>query len=139
MTAIRPDSMTVPAKAESPEEQPVKVRHTVKALSDDIKAVAEHWSGISGPMEPFLEQYLRKATVSVEDDSFFIISANGFNYTYMNSEDTVTQLEKVISDTIGKEVEVRIKEPDINGKESFEDIRDLKGLVNFDIQEEDEQ
>ena len=51
----------------------------------------------------------------------------------------MTQLEKVISDTIGKEVEVRIKEPDINGKESFEDIRDLKGLVNFDIQEEDEQ
>ena len=84
LTAIRPDSMTVPAKAESPEEQPVKVRHTVKALSDDIKAVAEHWSGISGQMEPFLEQYLRKATVSVEDDALVIIPANGFNYTYMN-------------------------------------------------------
>lgn len=138
LTAIRPETITAPAPTDTGSPKPAEVRHTIKALSEDLRAVAEHWSGIVGQLSQFFEQYLSKATVSVEDDELVIIPANSFNYDYLCSKDAASQLKTVISDTIGKDVKICIKKPDESMNESFEDIRDFKGLVNYDVKIEDE-
>ncbi|MGN0379122.1 MAG: DNA polymerase III subunit gamma/tau [Butyrivibrio sp.] len=137
LTAIRPETPVTYVQNETPASQPPR-KHMIKALSEDLTAVRDHWSGIVAQMSQFFEQYLLRARVTVEDDALIIIPANGFDYAYLNGKDVTGQLKTVISDTIGKDVDVRLMKPgDKGADEEYEDIREFKEQVRFDVKIED--
>lgn len=108
-----------------------------KAIPEDVKSVVERWSGIVNRMEPPMKQYLKAARLSLGgDNKLMVVVEDGLASDYlMKNKDNKKRLEEMVSDSIGKEIELNIQSmaADRDFEESY---IDLSKIIQIEIEEE---
>ena len=129
LTALRPEAPaayphTQTAQTAVPEVKPPK--HEIKALSDDLRKVAECWQGIIGQMENVYVNFLKKARLTVVEDKLCLVAEDKFTYDVIARDKCVNELRNVIESTIGKsvELEVRLLEENAAFEDTFTNVED---------------
>ncbi|MDE5745986.1 MAG: DNA polymerase III subunit gamma/tau [Acetatifactor sp.] len=111
-----------------------------QAIPDDVREVVSHWPAIVGNAENPMRIYLKEAVPSLGGDGHLMlvlkdgVASDYFTQHPQNKE----QLENLIADYIGKEMEVNIQvagdEQEI--EETYYDLRQGIPGVNMEIEEE---
>ncbi len=111
-----------------------------QAIPDDVREVVSHWPAIVGNAENPMRIYLKEAVPSLGGDGHLMlvlkdgVASDYFTQHPQNKE----QLETLIADYIGKEMEVNIQvagdEQEI--EETYYDLRQGIPGVNMEIEEE---
>ena len=110
-----------------------------KAIPEDIKEVVSKWPAIVANAENPMRLYLKNVRLSLGgDNKLLIVLEDGVVSDYFLQHDqNKEQLEMVISDSIGKEVEVSFQT--IRSRQEFnESYVDLSQIIHMDIEEEEE-
>lgn len=109
-----------------------------KAVPDDVKMIVSKWPSIVGSAGQPMKTYLKSAKLSLGGDNRLMIvledgnSSDYFTHNQQNKE----QLEMLLSDFSGKEIEVNIQT--VGSSREFEDnYVDLSKVINMEIEEED--
>ena len=110
-----------------------------KAIPEDIRQVVRHWPSIIQDLPPgSMRTFMKKANLSLGgDNTLLIVFEDELAESYVNTEERRQELASVISEKIGKEIEVQIKKTE--SRQSFEDSYvDIAKIINMDIEIEDE-
>lgn len=110
-----------------------------KAIPEDIKEIVSKWPAIAANAENPMRLYLKNVRLSLGgDNKLLIVLEDGVVSDYFLQHDqNKEQLEMVISDYIGKEVEVTFQT--IRSRQEFnESYVDLSQIIHMDIEEEEE-
>ena len=111
-----------------------------KAIPEDIQQIVAKWPVIAGSAENPMKIYLKGAKLSLGgDNKLMIVLEDGTPSDYFTQHaENKEQLEALLSDFSGKEIEVNIQA--VKGRQEFEESYvDLSQLVNMDIEEEEEE
>lgn len=110
-----------------------------KAIPDDVKAIVQKWPSIVGNAENPMKMYLKSAKLSLGGDNrLMIVVEDGLASDYFNSHpQNKEQLELLLSDFSGKEIEVNIQTVQ-NDREFENSYVDLSQVIHMEIEEEDE-
>ena len=109
-----------------------------KAIPEDIKTIVSQWSVIVGNTDNPMRLYLKGAKLSLGGDNRLqVVLEDGVASDYFTEHPhNKEQLENVIADFLGKEVEVSVQT--IRTKREFQDnFVDLSQLIHMDIEEEE--
>lgn len=108
-----------------------------KAIPEDVKLVVQKWSGIVSNADNPLKSYLKKVRLSLGgDNKLNLVLEDGVDYDYMREEKCKEQIERLIQDYIGKNVEICIQSIEVGVP--FERIYpDLEKIIKIEIEEED--
>jgi len=124
------------------DEQQASVRRTKpelpKAIPEDVKAIVAKWPSIVGNAENPMKMYLKSARLSLGGDNrLMLVLEDGLASDYfLQHADNKEQLELLLSDFSGKEIEVNIQT--VNNKREFEDnYVDLSQVIHMEIEEEE--
>ncbi|MGN0375188.1 MAG: DNA polymerase III subunit gamma/tau [Butyrivibrio sp.] len=135
LVALRPEK---PAGTQAVEPVPrhETVRQEIKALPEDLSAVARNWQGIVGQTDGVYTSFLKAARITVIENRLVIVTDDPFIHSYLNTDDSVTMLKNIIRNTIGKDVEleIRLLTDNTTFEESFEDV---EKYVKMNISVED--
>ncbi len=130
------------AKArEIPEEVPQEVSQQAelpKALNEDVKAVVKDFRGIVAGTKMPLQSFLKKARLSAgEGNCLQIVLPDKFSANMVNRPDNLAVLKDLITQRIGKEIEIDVRSVPEGG--SFDDSYvDLEKYIKMDITVEDD-
>lgn len=141
--------MLTPSK--QPERHPAGERETAsgavkeklrlsKAVPKDIQRVAANWQSIVSHIPMPMRSYLKNARLSLDQDNkLLVVVEDGLASDYMiRQPGHGEQLERILSETAGKEIEVHIKS--IGQDSSFEESYvDLAEWIHIEIEEESEE
>lgn len=108
-----------------------------KAIPDDVKEVVSHWPAIVGNAENPMKMYLKGANLSLGGDNrLMLVLQDGVESDYFTQHpQNKEQLEQLIADYLGKEVEVNIQA--VGSKREFEESYvDLSQIIHMEIEEE---
>ncbi len=119
-------------------EAPQKPRLT-KAIPDDIRQVVQNWQSIVSNMQGIVRNYLRKAHLSLgENNTLLIVLDDPIGGEMMSGENYLQEISSIISNFIGKEVQIQIQVNDASQR--FEDTYvDLSQVIKMDIVYEDDE
>lgn len=109
-----------------------------KAIPEDVAEIVTKWQVIAGRAENPMKMYLRNAKLSLGGDNrLMVVLEDGLPSDYfLKNEDNKKQLENLLSDAAGKEIEVNIQA--VGSRREFEDSYvDLSKVIHMDIEEED--
>ncbi len=109
-----------------------------KAIPEDVKAIVAKWPAIAGSAENPMKMYLKSAKLSLGGDNrLMVVLEDGLASDYFNQHpQNKEQLELLLSDFSGKEIEVTIQT--VNNEREFEETYvDLSKVIHMDIEEED--
>lgn len=109
-----------------------------KAVPEDIRQIADRWLSIIGNADNPMKTYLKSARLSLGDDNqLMVVLEEGLSSAYFQQHpEHKEQLERLISDFAGKEVEVMIQT--VAGQREFEESYvDLSQVIHMEIEEED--
>lgn len=109
-----------------------------KAIPEDVKAIVAKWPAIVGSAENPMKMYLKGAKLSLGGDSrLMVVLEDGLASDYFNQHSrNKEQLELLLSDFSGKEIEVSIQT--VNNEREFEETYvDLSKVIHMEIEEED--
>lgn len=109
-----------------------------KAIPEDVKQIVAKWPSIVGSAENPMKMYLKTAKLSLGGDNrLMVVVEDGIVSDYFNQHpQNKEQLELLLSDFSGKEVEVTIQT--ISSRREFEDnYVDLSKVIHMAIEEED--
>ncbi len=109
-----------------------------KSIPEDVQAIVSKWPAIVGSAENPMKMHLKAAKPSLGSDSrLMLVLEDGIASDYFTRNDNnKKQLELLLSDFIGKEVEVNIQV--VGSEREFENSYvDLTQLIQMDIEEED--
>lgn len=109
-----------------------------KAIPEDVQAVVDKWQMIVGQTSMPMKQYLRDAGLSLGgDNKLMIVVEDGLPSDYfMKQEGHKEQLTQLLSETVGKEIDVTIQSvPDRNT--FVQNYVDLSQVIHMDIEEEE--
>lgn len=109
-----------------------------KAIPEDIRQIVAKWPSIVGNAENPLKMYLKTAKLSLGGDNrLMVVVEDGLVSDYFNQHpQNKEQLELLLSDFSGKEVEVNIQT--VSGQREFEDnYVDLSQVIHMEIEEEE--
>lgn len=109
-----------------------------KAIPEDVDQIVRQWPTIVGNTENPMRVYLKGAKLSLGgDNKLMLVLEDGLPYDYFAQHpDNKAQLENVLADFIGKEVEVTIQS--VKTKQEFtENYVDLSSIIHMEIEEED--
>lgn len=123
------------AAPSKPKERPPLPR----AIPEDIQNIVSKWSAIVGSAENPMKMYLRGAKLSLGGDNrLMLVLEDGIASDYFTkNEHNKQQLEILLSDFAGKEIEVNIQV--VGSEREFEtSYVDLTKFIQMDIIEEDE-
>lgn len=112
-------------------------KQLAKAIPEDVKTVVERWNGIVNRLEPPMKQYLKGAKLSLGgDNKLMVVVEDGLASDYLiKAPEHKKHLEDIVSDSIGKEIEIQIQS--IAGDRNFEDSYvDLSKVIQMEIEEE---
>ncbi len=116
---------------------PTKRPELPKAIPEDVKELVARWPAVVGETSMPMKAYLKGARLSLGgDNKLMIVVQDGLASDYfLKQPENQKQLERILSETIQKEVEVQIKgiRPDRNFEESYVD---LAQLIHMEIEEE---
>lgn len=110
-----------------------------KAIPEDVQKVVSQWTAIVGSAENPMRIYLKGAKLSLGGDNrLMIVLEDGMASDYFTQHaENKGQLEALLSDFAGREIEVTIQA--VKGQGEFEEnYVDLSKLVNMDIELEEE-
>lgn len=108
-----------------------------KAIPDEVKEVVSHWPAIVGNAENPMKMYLKGANLSLGGDNrLMVVLQDGVESDYFTRHpQNKEQLEQLIADYVGKEVEVNIQA--VGSKREFEESYvDLSQIIHMEIEEE---
>ncbi len=111
-----------------------------KAIPEDVQQIVAKWPVIVGSVDNPMKTYLKGAKLSLGGDNrLMLVLEDGMPSDYFTQHtENKKQLEALLSDFSGKEIEVNIQT--IKGQQEFEESYvDLSRLVNMEIEEEDEE
>lgn len=109
-----------------------------KAIPEDVKAIVAKWHAIVGSAENPMKMYLKGAKLSLGGDNrLMVVLEDGLASDYFNQHpQNKEQLELLLSDFSGKEIEVNIQT--VNNEREFEETYvDLSKVINMEIEEEE--
>ncbi len=109
-----------------------------KAIPEDVKLIVAKWSAIVGNAENPMKMYLKNAKLSLGGDNrLMLVLEDGIASDYfVQHVENKEQLELLLSDFSGKEIEVNIQT--VNNRREFEDnYVDLSQMINMEIEEEE--
>lgn len=108
-----------------------------KAIPEDIKRLVDKWQSVVGNTQMPMKQYLREARLTLGGDNrLVIVFQDGIASDYfLKQPEHVDQLNRLLSDSIGKEVEAAIQT--IAEDRNFDDTYvDLESVIHMEIEEE---
>ncbi len=109
-----------------------------KAIPEDVKAIVAKWPAIVGNAENPMKIHLKGAKLSLGGDNrLMVVLEDGLASDYFNQHpQNKEQLELLLSDFSGKEVEVNIQT--VNSEREFEETYvDLSKVIHMEIEEEE--
>ncbi|MBD5461095.1 MAG: DNA polymerase III subunit gamma/tau [Lachnospiraceae bacterium] len=109
-----------------------------QAIPEDIKQIVAKWEAIAGSADNPMKMYMRSARLSLGGDNrLTIVLEDGLASDYfLKNAENKQQLEMLLSDFSGKEIEVDIRA--VGSEREFEDSYvDLAGIIHMEIEEED--
>lgn len=109
-----------------------------KAIPEDVKAIVAKWGTIVGNAENPMKMYLKNAKLSLGGDNrLMLVVEDGLASDYfLQHPENKEQLELLLSDFSGKEIEVNIQT--VNNRREFEDnYVDLSQVIHMEIEEEE--
>ncbi|WP_276952301.1 DNA polymerase III subunit gamma/tau [Acetatifactor muris] len=109
-----------------------------KAIPDDIKQIVARWPAIVGSVANPMRIYMKSANLSLGgDNKLMMVLEDGMASDYfMQHPENKVQLEALLSDFSGKEIEVNIQT--VSGQREFEEnYVDISKVVRMEIEEED--
>ena len=111
-----------------------------KAIPEDVQEIVRKWPAIVGNAENPMKMYLKNARLSLGgDNKLMVVLEDGLASDYFKGEaheQNKQQLEALLSDFSGKEIEVTIQTVESNRQ--FEDnYVDLSKVINMEIDEEE--
>ncbi len=109
-----------------------------KAIPDDVKEIVSKWPTIVGNAENPMKMYLKAAKLSLGgDNKLMVVLEDGLPSDYfLKAEGNKQQLEYLLSDFAGKQIEVTIQA--VGSEREFEDSYvDLSKIIHMEIEEED--
>lgn len=118
---------------------PVKKKPEVpKAIPEDVKVIVSKWPTIVGNTENPMRIYLKSARLSLGGDNKLLVTLEeGVASDYfLEHPQNKEQLEAVIADFLGKDVEVNIQAVK-SRQEFYENYVDLSQIIHMDIEEEE--
>lgn len=110
-----------------------------KAIPEDVKTAVERWSSVVMNMSQPMKSYLKEAKLSLGGDNrLMIVLEDGIPSDYfMKNAANKEILQRTISETVGKEIEVDVKS--IAADRNFEDSYiDLSRIIHMDIDVDEE-
>ena len=122
------------AAAATPQKRP----ELPKAIPEDVKEIVSNWPTIVGNTDNPMRIYLKNAKLSLGgDNKLMVVLEDGTPSDYFTEHpDNKAQLEAVIADFLGKEVEVTIQS--VRSRQEFkESYVDLSQIIHMDIEVEE--
>lgn len=109
-----------------------------KAVPEDIKEIVAKWPSIAGNAVSPMKIYLKSARLSLGGDNrLLIVMEDGIATDYfLKHPENKEQLERLIADFAGKEVETTIQ-PVGNDREFEQNYVDLSQIIHMEIEEEE--
>ena len=108
-----------------------------KAVPDDIRLIVEKWPSIAGSAESPMKIYLKGAKLSLGgENQLIVVVEDGIASDYfLKHPENKEQLERLLEDFAGKEVEAVIK-PVGSEREFEQNYVDLSQIIHMEIEEE---
>ena len=134
VAATEGDGMTKEVSANAKKTRP----ELPKAIPEDVKEIVQKWPSIVGNAENPMKMYLKTAKLSLGGDNrLMVVLEDGIISDYFTQHpQNKEQLELLLSDFSGKEIEVSIQT--IKSQREFDDSYvDLSKVINMDIEEDD--
>ncbi|MCI9219029.1 MAG: DNA polymerase III subunit gamma/tau [Lachnospiraceae bacterium] len=110
-----------------------------KAIPEDVKQIVSKWPAVVGSAENPMRVYLKSARLSLGGDNrLMVVFADGMASDYFTKQpEHKAQLEALLSDFAGKEIEVNIQT--VSEIREFEDnYVDISQVIQMEIEEEEE-
>lgn len=110
-----------------------------KAIPEDVKQIVSKWPAIAGNAENPMKTYLKSARLSLGGDNrLMVVLQDGLPSDYfMKNEANKEQLERLLSDFAGKQIEVNFQV--VAGAREFEESYvDLSKMIHMEIEEVEE-
>lgn len=109
-----------------------------KAIPEDVKEIVVKWPSIAGSAENPMKMYLKSAKLSLGGDNrLMVVLPDGLASDYfMKNAGNKEQLERLLSDFAGKEIEVNFQAME-NDREFEDSYVDLSKLINMEIEMEE--
>ena len=117
---------------------PHKKPELPKAIPEEVKEIVSNWPTIAGNTDNPMRIYLKNAKLSLGgDNKLMVVLEDGTPSDYFTEHpDNKAQLEAVIADFLGKEVEVTIQS--VRNRQEFkESYVDLSQIIHMDIEVEE--
>ncbi|MDE5893812.1 MAG: DNA polymerase III subunit gamma/tau [Acetatifactor sp.] len=135
--AVMPAGYAPPQGSTPAGAAPVAKPPLPKAIPDDVREVVSHWPAIVGNAENPMKMYLKNASLSLGGDNrLMVVLQDGVVSDYFTQHpQNKEQLENLIADYLGKEVEVDIQTVG-SEREFVENYVDLSEIINMEIEEE---
>lgn len=109
-----------------------------KALSEDVKLVVKDFRSMLQEVSPLLKTYLKKARLSAgEGNVLQIVLPDEVSEGAVKTEEHIQELKQLISDRIGKEIELDIRHVK-EGQRFEERFVDIEKFINMEITIEDD-
>ena len=108
-----------------------------KAVSEDVRKIAENWRSIVSQMPGSLKAYMQKAHISVgENDVLLIVFEDSISYEMAATEEHQKETAENISNAVGKEVSIKMMLNETG--QTFENaFVDLEQMIHTEIEYED--
>ena len=110
-----------------------------KAVPEEIKQIVSSWNSILSQLTGLTRNYLKKALPSLGPGNSLLLvyeDENAYSYISENRSDCQEEFKGIITEILGKEVELLVKLKDA-GQTDGEIYPDLRQLIHFDIEEEE--
>jgi DNA polymerase-3 subunit gamma/tau len=110
-----------------------------KAIPEDVQMAVSAWHNIVAQTSMPMKQYLKDAHLSLGGDNrLMVVVEDGLASDYfLKQEGHKEQLEQLLSEAIGKEIDVEVKS--VHGQEAFaQNYVDLTQIIHMDIDIEEE-
>ena len=136
------DSIQGSGSQRNPVQETAAQAELPKAIPEDVKAAAGRWSAIVGAMPMPVKAYLKSAYPSLAGDgSLLIVVQDGLPADYFKQAEHKQQLERMISEAVGKEISVTIQSADRerNPQDTYPDLsRLVSQVINMEVEEIEE-
>lgn len=139
--AAAPSAARTGMQPQTDHNSPVPVSGTglSKAVPEDIQKIVAKWSTIVTRAQNPMKQYIKDARLSLSgDNKLIVVLEDGLHSDYFTQHpQNKEQLELLLSDFAGKEVEITIQTVSA-GQKFEENYIDLSKVIHMEIEVEDE-
>lgn len=119
---------------------PLKKPELPKAVPEDIRSLIQNWRSILAECGGIAKQFLNKGipTLGAHGELCIVLDdENAYAYLSADKAGCMTDLKNLASNRIGKEIEIIVQKNE-SGYRAKDVIPDLRNLIQFDIEIEDD-